>query len=288
MNLSEITVREINPYIRFMSFGSFDPHATMVSACDHRLVFFLSGPHSAVINNENITIEKNMMIIIKPGAKYRFYKNSHDTNAVIMNFDYTQNHNNITKSIFPIPSKVFDSNNIIENTKFIDCSLLNNIFFLKNADYFLNSFKMINEEYEAKRIYYEEKASAIFKNILIGAIRSEESYNKNANRITDTLIKYIQDHYSEDISNEKLGKLVGYHPYYINRIMLKSTGMTLRQYLINYRMERAKKLLINTEYTINEVSEMCGFKTISYFSRLFKEKCETTPMTFRKNNRNYI
>jgi len=85
-----------------------------------------------------------------------------------------------------------------------------------------------------------------------------------------------------------LGNLVGYHPYHLNRLMLMYTGTTLHQYLLNYRIECAKKYLANTDLSISQIAAECGFATVSHFSNTFKEKAGISPLQYRIERKNLV
>lgn len=59
-------------------------------------------------------------------------------------------------------------------------------------------------------------------------------------------------------------------------------GCSPIEYLIRYRMEKAKELLIATDLTVTEIALSSGFETVSYFDRAFKKAFGTTPKAFRK------
>ncbi|MFK4997541.1 helix-turn-helix domain-containing protein [Bacillus sp. N9] len=54
------------------------------------------------------------------------------------------------------------------------------------------------------------------------------------------------------------------------------------QYLINYRINNAKKLLYNTKLTIKEIAFTCGFNSVSHFTTTFKKHVNVSPNKFRE------
>ena len=61
--------------------------------------------------------------------------------------------------------------------------------------------------------------------------------------------------------------------------------MTPGAYLENVRIEHAKRLLLETQYTIQQISDMVGIPDPNYFVKVFKKHCQTTPMKYRMNLR---
>lgn len=93
---------------------------------------------------------------------------------------------------------------------------------------------------------------------------------------------YIQKNYKEKITNEALAAALHFHPNYIVRCMKSKYGRTPIEYLLDYRLERAKRLLVTTEWSIERIAEEVGFRYSPYFSSCFKQSVGLTPLKFRK------
>ncbi|WP_367399863.1 helix-turn-helix domain-containing protein [Paenibacillus sp. 1781tsa1] len=63
--------------------------------------------------------------------------------------------------------------------------------------------------------------------------------------------------------------------------MLKVYGMTPMEYLLHYRIEQAKKLLLQTSWSVARIAEEIGFNHVSYFSSCFSKKEGISPSNFR-------
>ena len=68
----------------------------------------------------------------------------------------------------------------------------------------------------------------------------------------------------------------------------KETGQTFINYLNNYKIEKSKNLLENTNMTLLDISLEVGFDNLSYFHKLFKRKYNLTPKEFRLLNGIYL
>ena len=93
---------------------------------------------------------------------------------------------------------------------------------------------------------------------------------------------FIAQHYSEDIRLEALADLVGMTPVAFSRFFHQRTGRTLSTYIIDIRIGRASRLLIDSDQTVAEICYDCGFNTLSNFNRIFKQKKGCTPKEFRE------
>ena len=98
------------------------------------------------------------------------------------------------------------------------------------------------------------------------------------------LLKYVDDHFCEDISREDLSDMFFFDPDYITRIFKKETGMSYKNYVIDKRLTLACKLLTETGDPVHEISLRVGYDNYSYFTRLFKKTYGVTPAEFRSNS----
>ncbi len=92
----------------------------------------------------------------------------------------------------------------------------------------------------------------------------------------------IKQHYKETVSNPFLSKQLGLHINYITRCMLDIYDCTPQQYLLYYRLDQAKLLLLKTDWPIARIAEETGFKQTPHFSRLFAEHTGLPPLKYRR------
>lgn len=100
-------------------------------------------------------------------------------------------------------------------------------------------------------------------------------------RITKQTISYIKKYLTVEIDFKKLASE---HQLSYNRfrtIFKNETGVSLQQFLIQERLENGKRLLINTDLSMKEISANTGFSSLFYFSKLFKEKMGYSPRQIR-------
>ncbi|MEF3305527.1 AraC family transcriptional regulator [Paenibacillus sp. GYB003] len=95
-------------------------------------------------------------------------------------------------------------------------------------------------------------------------------------------IDYMEEHLAEKVYMESVCKKVNMSLYYFSSLFKKVFGMPPVQYLVQLRIDHAKRLLLDEERSISEIAELCGFCNINYFDKVFKEKSGVTPMEFRK------
>ena len=95
-------------------------------------------------------------------------------------------------------------------------------------------------------------------------------------------IDYMEEHLADKVYMETVCQKVNMSLYYFSSLFKKVFGMPPVQYLIQLRINHAKRLLLDEERSVTEIAELCGFCNINYFDKVFKEKSGFTPMDFRK------
>jgi AraC-like DNA-binding protein len=105
---------------------------------------------------------------------------------------------------------------------------------------------------------------------------------KAAVSIAERAAAYLKLNYRSTISNTMLSEVLELHTNYITRCMTEVFGCTPQQYLLYYRLDQAKLLLIKTDWTIARIAEETGFRQTPHFSRLFAAHTGMPPLKFRK------
>lgn len=95
------------------------------------------------------------------------------------------------------------------------------------------------------------------------------------------VLEYIQAHLDQDIRLTDLAALTGMSQYYFCRLFKRSLEVTPHQYVVQQRIERSKQLLKQKNLAIADIALMCGFKTQSHLTVLFRKSTGTTPKSFR-------
>ena len=96
------------------------------------------------------------------------------------------------------------------------------------------------------------------------------------------MILYLEDHYREDISLDALAAHFHRTPEYLCGIFKAATGETISHCLRRIRIHRAKVLLMDLpDAGIREICDACGFHSVSYFGKVFREATGFTPQGYR-------
>ena len=95
--------------------------------------------------------------------------------------------------------------------------------------------------------------------------------------------KFIQSNYKNPISLTDVADFVGLSPTYFSELFKKEEDINFIDYLIEFRIKKAKHLLRYTDYKIYEVAREVGYENIYYFSRIFKRQTGLSPKQYRQN-----
>jgi len=99
-------------------------------------------------------------------------------------------------------------------------------------------------------------------------------------------LNYINNNYSDpSISVEKLAKMTNISSVYFRKLFLRVMGVSPYKYVMQVRINEAKKLLKKNKYSVEAVSEMCGFASQYHFSYAFKKSEGIPPIQYAKNHR---
>jgi AraC-like DNA-binding protein len=119
-------------------------------------------------------------------------------------------------------------------------------------------------------------------------------------QIVEQVKTFLKEHVSETISTEELAQSFGYSERHLNRLFVKSEGMTIQQVFRKIKIEFASKMLIERpHWNVTDIALMTGLDA-NYFSRLFKKQYGVTPKNysqsrnaqtvnvFKKNQKNQV
>lgn len=117
---------------------------------------------------------------------------------------------------------------------------------------------------------------------------SVDDFKKTTLRLSDmdnitAAVKYIENHISELNTIPNIAEAVGIEPYRLQEGFKRNYGVTVNDYIKEYRLKRALTMLISEDLNVSEVVYALGLSSRSYFSKIFKEKYGISPSSLRKN-----
>ena len=245
-----------------------------------QIMCILNGQGYMVVDDREYNIEKEQIYIIPPDKWHGLFDIS--------------NHQ--------VPLQVIDVKFLVKNSLLYNdltklCGLIHAADFL----FFYNQISKLLSESSERKMYYSEMINLKFSTIIIDLVRSKlecsepdkdciqvvENKNSIEGSVNITeILKYINVNYSNTITLDILSKFAGINKTTLIHIFKEYYGTTPIKYLNIVRIEKAKELLLNSNLTVSEISEIVGFQSIHYFSRYFKSKESCSPMEYRLKNKN--
>ncbi len=96
------------------------------------------------------------------------------------------------------------------------------------------------------------------------------------------MLEYIENNYQNDISLDDIANTVSISRSQCSKLFKQYTDQSPISYLNNYRLEKSREQLRNSDKNISQIAYDCGFNEQSYYSRLFLREFGCTPLEYRK------
>ncbi len=222
----------------------------------------------------NVTIDTE-----EDGNEYSVYLNEilrgiettsiHDLKPIIMQFFNCVNRSRLSFSeIVKLTDKIYyllenlivssenDEKRVIERLMFLDSNLF--IDFETWCDYVSSQFTET-------------------------AIHINGSTDKTNRNLCNPIIEYVNVNFDKTITIKEVASTFYLNSSYLGRIFKKTTGVSFNKYINDLRVEKSKKMLIQTDAKIYEISNKLGYSESKYFIAKFTQAVGVTPGEYRKN-----
>lgn len=164
----------------------------------------------------------------------------------------------------------------------IELLLIVNKFLASNVDI---KSREHNDYYSIKTLLqkenYEEIKSFMWAYLKHSFDLFQAHDEQSAGLIIENVKKYINEHYSEEITLNLLSEVVYVNPTYLSRLFKAKTGENFMDNLTKIRIDRAKELLSDLSLRIYDISELVGYKSRKHFGKIFKDMTNLTPKEYR-------
>ena len=99
--------------------------------------------------------------------------------------------------------------------------------------------------------------------------------------IRENIERYIREHYSSELSMQDVARAMNYSEAYFCKLFKQCFKVNFSAWLNEFRVEKAKEMLLHTQLSVREVSTACGYADANYFARVFKRVTGKTPSEYR-------
>lgn len=146
---------------------------------------------------------------------------------------------------------------------------------LKNPQAYIRDFEAIRKSH-LRKAGQLETFSILYK--ILHALSFEENTRAN---ILAPAMQYIENNISDPtLSNTVLANMLGISEVYFRKLFFKYYNISPKQYILDFRIQKAKQMLVETPFTVLAISESCGFSSPNHFCRVFKQHSGLTPTQY--------
>lgn len=120
--------------------------------------------------------------------------------------------------------------------------------------------------------------------------KNENDNHGNANvkikghniKLVTNIEKYVDEHLDDKLSLKKVANYFAFTPNYLGSLFKQETDEYITDYICRKRMEKASKLLKDTNMKVYEVADNLGYSNVNYFSKQFKEYYGVSPLDYKR------
>lgn len=171
-------------------------------------------------------------------------------------------------------------------TKFIIITAYDDFEFVKTAlrygvrNYILKPINPEEVREELEKLKEEFDSDSAFV-----AAEVDDGKNKVNSTIIGEVRQYVDKHYADKLSLNILGKIFYVNPVYLGQVFRNRYNLYFNEYVLQVRMERAKRLLETTARRISDIAREVGYQDYDYFSVSFEKYVGMKPMAYRNMTR---
>ena len=153
-------------------------------------------------------------------------------------------------------------------------------------DSIMTSCSLIEKEYAGidrfSPLVLGSEIRKLFVNLYRGSAMDDSSSSGGALRVVSAAMNYMNKHFTENITIDDIAAAAMKSRDHLSHLFTRTAGISIKQYLINLRINHAKFLLSETDRNISEIAEECGYGELNFFSRQFRNSEKISPSEFRR------
>lgn len=180
--------------------------------------------------------------------------------------------------------KYLDTSNMIAKNDFIDLIRTTTFSTAQNFALDLLNYTVPETNGSFSKIKKEILRAGNQSEVLDAISEIEEAYfmeKQNGKDIICAIKGYIINHYDRDMTLNSIASEFNISPYYLSKLFKQKSSQGFSDYVVFVKMNKAKELLANNEYSISTVASMVGYST-DYFRKIFKEQVGISPGQYAK------
>ena len=149
-----------------------------------------------------------------------------------------------------------------------------------DADLFWQETLVDSESYDVYR-EASQSVESVMKLVRFCAKRLNDREPRQDRDVVEEVIRYINENLDQEIHRQDLADHVYLNPDYLNRLFKKQTGKTLKEFVIEHKMDEARKMLEVTRLPVSIIAAKVGYDNFSHFSYAYKKVTGCSPLESR-------
>ncbi len=264
-------------YLRSGKFKALDSewkHEKMSLVFDYELIVVTEGSLCLRYMEEEFTVKNGEYLILPPSRSMRV-----GTKKAYCAFYWM--HFTIDPGVFP--ARIFPGE--YNSYKKAECYLIPQSGKVPRLEKLVVQMRQLQdlERNSYPDITLNARATVVLTELygqLVTEIPKEEDLLNNRQIYSD-IVDYIHRHIRNNIKIDDIATSFGYSPKYLSHLFSRIKGMSLKQFIIDQKMETASFLLSDSDRTVTEIAMEVGFSDVHNFSRAFKKVTGLTPTAYR-------
>jgi AraC-like DNA-binding protein len=291
---TEFSFDELCPFIREAGLQHRDAWRNRVRRIyDHQFMYCFKGTANAIIGKQQYKIKKGDLLIITPDTPHELWFDE-DTSGEFYwfhcDFFYFEDKNwiydyyqNAETYLTLFGHQLTHKDHIRTNPIFTGGYQLPNYVQIPHESEVEYLFRKIVKSYVSKEPYWQIVAKIYMLGILKQVFSlTNNNMNATGHYISDAMKNFINHNYYQKLTAEDICREIELNPEYAYRVFKKENGEKVTDYLNKYRIRQAKKLFLEVDLNLIDISEMVGFNNENYFSSVFKKYEGKTPAKSRE------
>ncbi len=257
-----------------------DRQTKMHSHSFFEIVYVLEGSAEHTINGHSMILHTGDYFLINLKSKHQYVSIGDTCDFKVINCLFEPEF--IDKTLEGAHSFAEILNNYLVKfgyNKFTD-RLTNNAY--HDSDGFLRSvFLKMQEEYKDKASGWRDVIRSLLVTLLIFLARNDTEADEGGALFVRHIKEHVAENYMNEVNLSDIARDLHISLTYASVIFKGATGMTFRDYLLKFRIEKACDLLRISDKTIAEIAELVGYTDAAFFYKVFKRRLGLTPSEYR-------
>lgn len=153
----------------------------------------------------------------------------------------------------------------------------------KNRDEFAARITELSDVYEESPHNTLELLKCAY-GVLSLIVKKQSPDNAATDGYVKQAQKFIRHNFAFDIKIADIANHIGIDRTYLYKLFIRSEGISPKQYMTDYRLEKARLMLSGTDMSVSQAAASCGYPELAPFSRQFKAKFGVSPAEYRKQS----